>query len=89
MPTTYTMEITPSAPTVPLGQHVQFTATKVGSDGSRTNPPVIWTTNAGTIDEDGIFTPSTEEYPQLGPSFVNDEGATITYYVTATENDSG
>jgi hypothetical protein len=82
---TYTMEITPSPVTVPMGQTQQFVATKVGSDGSHTNPPVFWTTNAGTITDEGLFTPRTD---MIGSQFYDDTGTLNILEVTATENDS-
>jgi hypothetical protein len=82
----YSLEVSPDPATVPIGTRQQFTATKVGTDGSRTTPAVFWSTNAGTIDDTGLFTPYGN---RIGTGYYDSTGTLITFEVTATENDSG
>jgi hypothetical protein len=79
------MEITPNPATVPIGQTQKFVATKVGSDGSRSNPPVLWTTNCGTIDDEGNFEPISTA---IGSGQYTSSGSFTSFEVTATENDA-
>jgi hypothetical protein len=84
-PITYELVITPDPATVPMGSIQQFVATKVGSDGTHTHPEVTWSTNAGTIDSDGNYTPLTSA---IGSGYVQEgTGVFIPYVVTATEVD--
>jgi len=67
---TYTIVVTPANTTTNNQTGVQYTAIKIGSDGSQSTPNVVWTTTAGTIDSTGYLIPD----PKVG-----------VYTVTATE----
>lgn len=78
-PITYTLVIYPrpivhpegTCVEVPIDKTLQFYAHKVGSDGSDVIIRANWTTDAGTIDSNGLFTPAAK----IGSGFT----------VTATE----